>query len=150
MTGNELPGLTSLVSNCIGWMDKYWYGDNLMNPWTQHINSGLFNLVEPLWCRTGATPHTSSVATKWLQEHSSDFRHFHCSPKSPDVIIIEPIWVALQCAVQKRSPTPGTPMRIALQDSWCEKPPGYLQTLVDTMARRVASLLCARVGSKRY
>ncbi|GBN14225.1 hypothetical protein AVEN_99529-1 [Araneus ventricosus] len=99
-----------------------------------------------------ATPHTSRVATKWLQEHSSDFRHFYCSPKSSDMNIIEPIWVALQCAVQKRSSPPGTPMDLwtALQDSWCEKPPGYLQTLIDTMPRRVASLLCARVGPKRY
>ncbi|GBM32197.1 hypothetical protein AVEN_136740-1 [Araneus ventricosus] len=40
-----------------------------------------------------ATPHTSRVATKWLQEHSSDFRHFHYPPKSPDMNIIEPIWV---------------------------------------------------------
>ncbi|GBN83422.1 hypothetical protein AVEN_91227-1 [Araneus ventricosus] len=98
------------------------------------------------------TPHTSRVATKWLQEHSSDFRHFHCPPKSSDMNIIELIWVALQCAFQKRSPPPGTPMdlRTALQDSWCEKPPGYLQTLVDIMPRRVASLLCARVGPKRY
>ncbi|GBL79117.1 hypothetical protein AVEN_92369-1 [Araneus ventricosus] len=72
------------------------------------------------------TPHTSRVATKWLQEHSSDFRHFHCPPKSPDMNIIKP----LQCAVQKRSPPPGTPMdlRTALQDSWCEKPPGYHAT----------------------
>ncbi|GBM59118.1 hypothetical protein AVEN_255657-1 [Araneus ventricosus] len=99
-----------------------------------------------------ATPHTSRVATKWLQKHSSDFRHFHCPPKSPDMNTIKPIWVALQCAVQKRSPPPGTPMdlRTALHDSWCEKPPGYLQTLVDTMPHRVASLLCARVGPKRY
>ncbi|GBN27105.1 hypothetical protein AVEN_104743-1 [Araneus ventricosus] len=66
--------------------------------------------------------------------------------------IIEPIWVALQCAVQKRFPPPGTPMdlRTALQDSWCEKPSGYLQTVADTMPHRVASLLCARVGLKRY
>ncbi|GBN09884.1 hypothetical protein AVEN_158685-1 [Araneus ventricosus] len=98
------------------------------------------------------TPHTPRVATKWLQEHSSDFRHFHCPPKFSDMNIIELIWVALQCAVQKRSPPPGTPMdlRTALQDSCCGKPPGYLQTLVDTMPRCVVSLLCARVGSKRY
>ncbi|GBN85108.1 hypothetical protein AVEN_232750-1 [Araneus ventricosus] len=92
------------------------------------------------------TPHVKSgyqVAPGTL----SDFRHFHCPSKSPDMNIIEPIWVALQCAVQKRSPPPGTPMNlwIALQDSWCEKPPGYLQTLVDIMPRRIASLLCARV-----
>ncbi|GBO14079.1 hypothetical protein AVEN_259128-1, partial [Araneus ventricosus] len=41
---------TSIVSNCIGWMDMYWYGDNLMNPWAQHVNRELLNLrVEPLW-----------------------------------------------------------------------------------------------------
>ncbi|GBM72761.1 hypothetical protein AVEN_8698-1, partial [Araneus ventricosus] len=76
----------------------------------------------------------------------------HWTPNSPDMNIIEPIWVAFQCAVQKRSPPPGTPMdlRAALQDSWCEKCPGYLQTLVDTMPRRAASLLCALVGPKRY
>ncbi|GBM00674.1 hypothetical protein AVEN_118022-1 [Araneus ventricosus] len=49
MTGNTVPDLMSLVSNCIGWMDMYWYGDNLMNPWNQHVNRELFNLVEPLW-----------------------------------------------------------------------------------------------------
>ncbi|GBN18053.1 hypothetical protein AVEN_231871-1 [Araneus ventricosus] len=49
MTGNKFLGLTSLVSNCIGWMDMYWYGDNLMNLWTQHVNRELFNLGEPLW-----------------------------------------------------------------------------------------------------
>ncbi|GBO00589.1 hypothetical protein AVEN_233557-1 [Araneus ventricosus] len=99
-----------------------------------------------------ATPHTSRVAIKCLQEHSSDFKYFHYSSKSPDMNIIEPIWVALQCAVQKRSPLPGTPMdlRIALQNSWCEKPLRYFQTLVDIMPRRIASLLCARVGPKRY
>ncbi|GBM03537.1 hypothetical protein AVEN_95426-1 [Araneus ventricosus] len=101
-------------------------------------------------CQDSATPYTSRVSTKWLQEHSSDFRHFHCPPKFSDMNIIEPIWVALQCAVQKRYPPPGTPMdlRTVLQDSWCEKPPGYLQTLVDTMPRRVASFLCASVGPK--
>ncbi|GBM59044.1 hypothetical protein AVEN_7423-1 [Araneus ventricosus] len=36
-----------------------------------------------------ATPHASRVATNWLQEHSSDFRHFHWPPKSPEMNIIE-------------------------------------------------------------
>ncbi|GBN93364.1 hypothetical protein AVEN_515-1 [Araneus ventricosus] len=35
-----------------------------------------------------ATFHASRVSTKWLQEHSSDFRHFHWSPKFPDMDII--------------------------------------------------------------
>ncbi|GBL93571.1 hypothetical protein AVEN_63703-1 [Araneus ventricosus] len=86
-----------------------------------------------------ATPHTSRIATEWLQEHSSDFRHFRWKPKSPDMNIIEHIWDALQRAVEKRSPPPLTPTDLwtALQDSWCQLPPALLQTLVESMPRRV-------------
>ncbi|GBM91905.1 hypothetical protein AVEN_215757-1 [Araneus ventricosus] len=68
-----------------------------------------------------ATPHASRVATKWLQEHSSDFRHFHWSPKSPDMNIIEDIWDAFLHVVEKKSPPPCTSMDLlaALQYSWC-------------------------------
>ncbi|GBM78779.1 hypothetical protein AVEN_81952-1 [Araneus ventricosus] len=99
-----------------------------------------------------ATPHSSRVATKWLQEHSSKFRHFHWPPKSPEMNIIEYIWDALLHADEKRSPPPRTPMDLltALQDSWCEKPPGYLQTLVETMLRRVTALLRARGNRTRH
>ncbi|GBO04216.1 hypothetical protein AVEN_101117-1 [Araneus ventricosus] len=47
-TGNTLPGLTSLVSNCIGRMFVYEYGDNIINPQTLFVNRALFNLVELL------------------------------------------------------------------------------------------------------
>ncbi|GBM74924.1 hypothetical protein AVEN_173343-1 [Araneus ventricosus] len=68
-----------------------------------------------------ATPHASRVSTKWFQEHSSDFRHFHWPPKSPEMNIIEVIRDALLHSVEKRSPPPRTPMDLltALQDSWC-------------------------------
>ncbi|GBN92574.1 hypothetical protein AVEN_39370-1 [Araneus ventricosus] len=99
-----------------------------------------------------ATTHASRVATKWLQEHSSDFRHFHWPPKSPEMNIIVDIRDALLHAVEKRSPPPRTPMNLltALQDSWCEFPPGYLQTPVECMPRRFSSLLRARGGPTRY
>ncbi|GBM34894.1 hypothetical protein AVEN_41445-1 [Araneus ventricosus] len=99
-----------------------------------------------------ATLHTSRVATKWLQEHSSDFRHFHWPPKSPEMNIIEDIRDSLLHAVEKRSPPPRTPMDLLtdLQDSWCEFPPGYLLTPVESKPHRFASLLRARGGSTRY
>ncbi|GBM46233.1 hypothetical protein AVEN_224802-1 [Araneus ventricosus] len=62
-----------------------------------------------------ATPHASRVATKCLQEHSSDFRHFHWSPKSPEMNIIEDIRNALLHAVERRSPPPRTPMDFLIQ-----------------------------------
>ncbi|GBN09488.1 hypothetical protein AVEN_62650-1 [Araneus ventricosus] len=55
--------------------------------------------------KDNATPHASRVATKWLHEHSSDFRHFHWSPKSLEMNIIEDIRDALLHA-----PTSCTPM----------------------------------------
>ncbi|GBM87405.1 hypothetical protein AVEN_134818-1 [Araneus ventricosus] len=99
-----------------------------------------------------ATPHASRVATKWLQEHSSDFRLFHWPPKSPEMNIIEDIRDALLHAVENRSPPPRTPMDLwtVLKDEWCELPPRYLQTLVESMPHRVAALLCVRVGPTRY
>ncbi|GBL74163.1 hypothetical protein AVEN_231050-1 [Araneus ventricosus] len=60
------------------------------------------------------TPHASRVATKWLQEHSSDFRHFHWPPKSPEMNIIEDIRDALLHAVENRSPPPRTPIDLWL------------------------------------
>ncbi|GFW67866.1 transposable element Tcb2 transposase [Trichonephila clavipes] len=48
-----------------------------------------------------ATPHTSRIATEWLQEHSSEFRHFRWPPKYLDMNSITYIWDALQRAIQK-------------------------------------------------
>ncbi|GBO30565.1 hypothetical protein AVEN_158536-1 [Araneus ventricosus] len=99
-----------------------------------------------------ATPHASILVTKWLQEHSSVFRHFHWPPKSPEMNIIEDIRDALLHAVENRSPPPRTPMDswTVLKDEWCELPPRYLQTLVESMPHRVASLLRAHGGLTRY
>ncbi|GFQ81078.1 transposable element Tcb2 transposase [Trichonephila clavata] len=43
-----------------------------------------------------ATPHTFRIATEWLQENSSEFRHFLWTLQH----VIEYIWEALQRAVQ--------------------------------------------------
>ncbi|GBO33701.1 hypothetical protein AVEN_124638-1 [Araneus ventricosus] len=60
--------------------------------------------------------------------------------------IIEDIRDALLHAVEKRSLPPRTPMNllIALKDSWCGKPRGCLQTIVEAIPSRVAALLRAR------
>ncbi|GBL86103.1 AT-rich interactive domain-containing protein 2, partial [Araneus ventricosus] len=90
-----------------------------------------------------ATQHASRVATKWLQEHSSDFRYFHWPPKFPEMNIIEDNRDALLHAVENRSLPPHTPMDLwsVLKDEWCELPPRYFQTLVESMSHHVAALL---------
>ncbi|GFV55402.1 transposable element tcb2 transposase [Trichonephila clavipes] len=97
-----------------------------------------------------ATPHTSKIATEWLKEHSSEFRH-HWPPKSSDLNIIEHISDVLQRAAQKRSPPllTSTDLWTALQDSWCRLPPVLLQILIESMPRYVAALLRASGGPIR-
>ncbi|GBO30053.1 hypothetical protein AVEN_218946-1 [Araneus ventricosus] len=76
-----------------------------------------------------------------FQLYRTDARTLPLPPKSPDMNIIEDIWDALLHTVEKRSPQPRTPMDLltALQDSWCEFPPGYLQTAVE---------FCVLVGAR--
>ncbi|GBM37396.1 hypothetical protein AVEN_28347-1 [Araneus ventricosus] len=66
--------------------------------------------------------------------------------------IIEDIRDALLHPVENRSPPPRTPMDLwtVLKDEWRELPPRYLQTLVDFMPHRVATLMCVRGGPTRY
>ncbi|GFU52413.1 transposable element tcb2 transposase [Trichonephila clavipes] len=92
--------------------------------------------------------HTFRTATAWLQEYSSELRHFRWPPKFPDMNIIEHIWDTLHPAVQKRYPPLLTPTDLwtALQDSWCQLPPALLQTFIESMPRRAAALLSARGG----
>ncbi|GFV71283.1 transposable element Tcb2 transposase [Trichonephila clavipes] len=63
----------------------------------------------PLICVDTTLTGERSIDTEWLQEHSSELRHFRWPPKSPVMIIIEYFWNALQCAMQNRSPSPITP-----------------------------------------
>ncbi|GBL75459.1 hypothetical protein AVEN_194636-1 [Araneus ventricosus] len=87
-----------------------------------------------------------------LEGLNEEQQHFQWTPKSPNMNIIEDIWDALLHVVEKRSPPPRTSMDLltALQDSWCEFPPGYLQTLVESMPHRFASLLRVHGGQTRY
>ncbi|GBM66565.1 hypothetical protein AVEN_251980-1 [Araneus ventricosus] len=101
-------------------------GDRCLSILSDHLHS-FMSIVHSdglgQFQQDNAIPHASRVATKWLQEHSSDFRHFHWPPKSPEMNIIEDIRDGLVHAVEKRSPPHRTPMDLltALQDSWGEE-----------------------------
>ncbi|GBL90720.1 hypothetical protein AVEN_203261-1 [Araneus ventricosus] len=58
--------------------------------------------------------------------------------------IIEDIRDALLHAVENRSPPPRIPMDLwtVLKDEWCELPPRYLQTLVESIPHHVAAIMC--------
>ncbi|GFY23620.1 transposable element tcb2 transposase [Trichonephila clavipes] len=98
---------------------------DLKHPFMSIVHSGKLREFQ----QDNVTPHTSRIATEWLQKHSSEFRHVTWPPKSLDMNIIEHISDALHRAVQKRSQTPltHTDLCTALQDSWCQFPPALLR-----------------------
>ncbi|GBO20821.1 hypothetical protein AVEN_263987-1 [Araneus ventricosus] len=67
-------------------------GDRYLSILSDHLHS-FMSIVHSdglgQFQQNNATLHASRVATKWLQEHSSDFRHFHWPRKSPEMNIIE-------------------------------------------------------------
>ncbi|GFU13712.1 uncharacterized protein TNCV_939381 [Trichonephila clavipes] len=102
------------------------------------------------------TPDTSltgdRIAIECLQEQSSEFRHFLWPTKSSYMNIVAHISDALPLAVQKRSPSSltQTDLWTALQDPWGQLPSALLQTLIESIPRRVVKLLPARGGHTRY
>ncbi|GFR01546.1 transposable element tcb2 transposase [Trichonephila clavata] len=74
-------------------LDTILTGDRYVSILSDHLHS--FMSIR----QDNATLHTSRIATEGLQEPSSEFRHFHWPPNSPDMNIIEYIWDALQRAV---------------------------------------------------
>ncbi|GFS90244.1 transposable element Tcb2 transposase [Trichonephila clavipes] len=130
----------------IAWSDESGFqlnrADGHVRVWRQPNES-----MDPTWQQG-----TVQAGGGFVMEHSSEFRHFLWPPKSPDMNIIEYIWDAFQRAVQKRSPPPLIPTDLwtALQYSWCQLPPELINTLIESIPRRVVTLLCARGSPTRY
>ncbi|GFX18329.1 transposable element Tcb2 transposase [Trichonephila clavipes] len=142
-------------------IDVYGYGDNLlvtsMDPTCQQgtvqaRGASVMVWGACSWRDMGSLIHLDTTLTGDKCEHSSEFILFLWPPKYPDINIIEYIWDALQRAVQKRCPSPLTPTDLwtALQDSWCQLPPALLQTLIESIVRRVAAFLGVRGRPTRY
>ncbi|GBL84885.1 hypothetical protein AVEN_200201-1 [Araneus ventricosus] len=95
-----------------------------------------------------ARQHYCWTVDDWKHVTWSDESRFQLYRTDAQMNIIEDIRDALLHVLEKRSLPPRTPMDFltALQNSGCEFPPGYLQTPVESMPRRFASLLRARGG----
>ncbi|GFX81771.1 transposable element Tcb2 transposase [Trichonephila clavipes] len=75
-------------------LDRTLTGDRYVSILSDHLHPCMsIGHSDGLWefQTDNATPHTSRIATYWLQELYSEFRHFRWPPKSPDMNIIEHI-----------------------------------------------------------
>ena len=94
--------------------------------------------------------HRSKVAEEWFQ--AKNVKRLPWAPSSPDMNIIEHVWDQSDALVRARNPLPRNKeeMWVALQKEWANFPLEALNTLYESMPRRVAALLKARGNHTKY
>lgn len=94
--------------------------------------------------------HRSKVAKNWFW--TKNVKRLSWPPSSPDMNIIEHVWDQLDALVRTRNPLPRNKDELwqAIQEEWANFPRTALNTLFESMPRRVAALLKARGGHTKY
>ena len=116
-------------------------------------------LGDPVFQQDNAKIHTAKDTMAWFEEHNIQVMTWPAN--SPDMNPIEHVWKRLKERMHKRFPeihkTPGGPDRVrralaeALTDTWREEIEGdFLETLWESMPRRVAALLEAKGWYTKY
>lgn len=94
--------------------------------------------------------HRCKVAEEWFRQ--KNVKWLPWAPSSLDMNIIEHVWDQLDALVRARNPLPTNKEQlwVALQEEWENFPKRALDTLYESMPRRVAALVKARGGHTKY
>ncbi|CAK5267780.1 unnamed protein product [Mycena citricolor] len=94
--------------------------------------------------------HTARIVTTWFAENHIAVLPWPAS--SPDMNIIEHVWSHLDKKVRKRKPLPSNVEQLwtALQEEWARIDEGYIESLYDSMPRRIRALIAAKGGNTSY
>jgi hypothetical protein len=98
----------------------------------------------------GAPCHRAALVTRWLTEQ----RIGVLGPwpgSSPDLNPIENMWVLMKEKVAQTNPTSEAELIKAIKKVWVEKiAPGYCETLVRSMPRRIKTVLSSKGDHSKY
>jgi transposase len=127
--------------------------------YTNALKEGLVPIYDPgdILLQDNAPVHTASLTQKWLEEHGVWVLDF--PPKSPDLNPIEHLWRALKREIIRRHPdlelmgeseADWQALREAIKEAWNRIGEELLQSLVDSMPRRLAAVRKAKGWQTRY
>lgn len=96
--------------------------------------------------------HTAKKVQSWFEEHHNIITHLPWPAQSPDLNIIEPLWGVLEKRVRSRFPSPTSLKQLAdvLVQEWDNIPLETIQTLYESIPRRIAAVLQANGGPTPY
>lgn len=92
--------------------------------------------------------HCSKSTKEFMQKHKYNLLEW--PSQSPDLNIIENVWIDLKQAVYARKPRNLTELEAFCMEEWAKVPPARLQGLVSGYRRRLQAVLAAKGGSIKY
>nr|KAF6369007.1 hypothetical protein mMyoMyo1_010414 [Myotis myotis] len=92
------------------------------------------------------------MVQEWFQEHEGDFTLLRWPPQSPDLNPIEHLWDKVKRAIRQLVPQPSnlTELDSAIHQAWSQIPHIIFQHLVESMPRRITTVLKAKGGPTKY
>jgi hypothetical protein len=92
--------------------------------------------------------HTAGTVRSWFEEHEGKLQHHPWPTQSPYLNITEPLWSVLETTVRNRFPSPKSLKQIedVLQEERYKIPRETVQNLYESIRRRIASVLKAKVA----
>lgn len=102
-----------------------------------------------LFQQDGASCHRSASTRQYLVEKA--VRCLNDWPaQSPDLNLIEHLWVDLKKAVKERHPRNSDDLWVAAEAGWAEIPSAKIHALYKSMCKRVGAVISAKGGNTRY
>lgn len=94
--------------------------------------------------------HKTNAIKKWMEEN--EVRVLPWPAQSPDLSPIEPLWDVLERRIRARNPHPKSlsELRTALKEEWHNIPESVYRDLVESMPRRVATVIASKGMPTRY
>nr|KAF6387375.1 hypothetical protein mMyoMyo1_007881 [Myotis myotis] len=96
--------------------------------------------------------HGARIVQERCQEHEGDFTLLRWPPQAPDLNPMEHLWDEVKRAIRQLVPQPSnlTELDSAIHQAWCQIPRITFQHLVESMPRRIATVLKAKGGPTKY
>ncbi len=96
--------------------------------------------------------HKAQIISDWFLEHDNEFSLLKCPPQSPDLNPIEHLWdvVEREIHIMDVQPTNLQQLCDAIMSIWSKISEEYFQHLVESMPRRIKTVLKAKVGPTQY
>ncbi|KAL0182560.1 hypothetical protein M9458_021935, partial [Cirrhinus mrigala] len=97
-----------------------------------------------------ARPHVARICTQFLETENIPVLAWPAY--SPDILLIEHVWDALDRRTQQSVPVPSNiqQLRTAIEEEWTNIPQATINNLINSMQRRCVALHEANSGHTRY